>query len=111
MSKEYQQLKYKSFVMPKEVYYQAIWAIRDLDRMENRLEEIADDKANYYKEYSILSDRVENIYSAINDIPEPYKEKVIGSIERKKTDAPATRMWKYWKQRFLYTVAKNLRLF
>lgn len=111
MGNEYQQTRFKSFVMPKEVYYQALWAIRDLERMKNRLEEIAEDKENNYKEYSVLSDRVENIYNAFNDIPEPYKENVICSIERKQTDADTCRMWKYWKQRFLYDVAKNLKLF
>ena len=39
MSKEWQQTRYKHLVLPKEVYYQSVWAVRDLERMEARLAE------------------------------------------------------------------------
>ena len=41
--REWQQTKFKNLVMPDTVYYQSIWAVRDLYRMEEKLEEINQD--------------------------------------------------------------------
>ena len=35
--REWQQTKFKDLVLPDAVYYQSIWAVRDLYRMENQL--------------------------------------------------------------------------
>ena len=48
MSREWQQTRFKEFVMPDAVYYQSIWAVRDLQRMENRLHEIEHDTTRVY---------------------------------------------------------------
>lgn len=32
MSRQWQQTKYKNLVLPEAVYYQSIWAVRDLQR-------------------------------------------------------------------------------
>lgn len=40
MSREWQQTKYTEFLMPEAVYYQTLWAVRDLERMELRLREL-----------------------------------------------------------------------
>lgn len=112
MTREWQQTKYKSYVMPKEVYYQAIWAIRDLDRMENRLEELSFLDDDSCQEKLILSDRVENIYNAFDTVPNKYHECIMNDIEKKDMNIPDKgKMWKYWKQRFVYGVAKNLQMF
>ena len=36
--REWQQTKFKNLVLPDAVYYQSIWAVRDLYRMEEQLE-------------------------------------------------------------------------
>lgn len=35
--REWQQTRFKSICMPDAVYYQSIWAVRDLHRMEERV--------------------------------------------------------------------------
>ena len=38
--REWQQTRQREYVMPDAVYYQSIWAVRDLKRMEHRLDEL-----------------------------------------------------------------------
>ena len=40
MPREWQQKRYKQFVLPDAVYFQCVWAVRDLYRMEKRIEEL-----------------------------------------------------------------------
>lgn len=133
MSKEWQQTKYKNLVLPKEVYYQSVWAVRDLQRMEERLEELerADDLASsksvisdtsnhfvlrriteeHALERSVLKERIAGIHGALDIVPEEYRSFILSNlILRTSGKAYPTKMWKYWKQRFLYTVAKNLSI-
>lgn len=134
MSREWQQTKMKEYVMPDAVYYQSIWAVRDLERMENRIEELKsniDDKAtsslvkeNFAMEGNvgnpiadkamelvILEDRVSSIKKAIDIMPEGYRCYVLSNIIMKNSGASfPNKFWRLWKQKFLFTVAKNLSL-
>ena len=133
MSKEWQQTKYKHLVLPKEVYYQSVWAVRDLQRMEERLAElekaenllrgksiVSDRSSNFvlYRateenalERAVLKERVAAIHAALDTVPEEYRSFVLSNlIFRTSGKAYPTKMWKYWKQRFLYNVAKNLSM-
>ena len=134
MAREWQQTKQKEYVMPDAVYYQSLWAVRDLNRMEHRLEEINNDRGEREKSGSfvhepeqkgtlwqpteeqamervILEERIKAIHEALSIVPEIYRPYILSNIILKKSgsDFP-NKFWKIWKQRFLYYVAKNLSL-
>lgn len=133
MSREWQQTKYKAYVLPNAVYYQCIWAIRDLERMEKRMTELKEEEKSAIGasivsdrvsgfvlrrpteeialEKAILEERVSGIHSALETVPEDYRAFILSNIILKNSGkAFPNRMWKYWKQRFVYTVAKNLSI-
>ena len=129
MSREWQQTKYKEYVMPDAVYYQSVWAVRDLERMENRLAEleqeeiaggrsiVSDRTSNFvlYRpteekavERAVLRERIRGIHAALSMVPEEYRSFILSNLILKNTGkAFPNKLWRYWKQRFLYTVAKN----
>lgn len=133
MSREWQQTRFKEFVMPDAVYYQSIWAVRDLRRMENRIREIDRDVSPSY-DGSLVSDRcrdfsskrptekkamekillqtkIKAIQRALYQVPEAYRDCVLNNVAfRKESFSCNPKIWKIWKQRFLYNVAKNLSL-
>ncbi|MDD6154374.1 MAG: hypothetical protein PUB39_02305 [Eubacteriales bacterium] len=135
MTREWQQTRFKEFVMPDAVYYQSIWAVRDLNRMEEELggmdKDINDGKlssvslvkegnGNYdmsrpTEEQAVkkatLESRVNAINSALDTVPQYYRPYIIDNIVYKNSgkDFP-NRMWRVWKQRFLFNVAKNLSI-
>ena len=133
MAREWQQTRQKEYVMPYPVYYQCIWAVRDFDRMVKRLEQLKE--IRYKKSISIvkeskdsydvhsptedlaieiarLSERVNAITMALSIIPDAYKKYVLANIILKDDGKYyPDKMWRIWKQRFLYQVAKNLSLY
>ena len=98
MSREWQQTRFAEYVMPDAVYYQTIWAVRDLVRMESRLEELNEDRDLSVHSHSLVMDG-----GATTEISRPTEKYALEKVLPNK-------MWKYWKQRFLYGVAKNLQL-
>ena len=133
MTRDWQQTRYKKFVMPDAVFHQSIWAVRDLERMETRLKEldeedrlmrgksiVSDRGGNFVLhrsteemavERAILAERIAGIRSALNVVPEEYRSFILSNlILRTSGKAYPGKMWKYWKQRFLYAVAKNLTM-
>ena len=132
MSREWQQTKYKEYVMPDAVYYQSVWAVRDLERMENRLAEleqeeiaggrsiVSDRTSNFvlYRpteekavERAVLRERIRGIHAALSMVPVEYRSFILSNLILKNTGkAFPNKLWRYWKQRFLYTVAKNLSM-
>ena len=134
MSREWQQTKQREYVLPDAVYYQSLWAVRDFNRMEKRLAELRGEEQKAPKSRSIvrepdvlgtvwqpteenalekviLEERVSGIRNALSIVPEIYRQMVMDSITKKKPvrDFP-NNFWKIWKQRFLFTVAKNLSI-
>lgn len=132
MSREWQQMKYQAYVLPHAVYYQSIWAVRDLERMENRLKElntesnrggasiVSDSASNFVLrrpteelalEKAVLEERINGIRAALDTVPEFYRSFILSNIILKNSGkAFPSKLWKYWKQRFIYTVAKNLQM-
>ena len=117
--------------MPDAVYYQSIWAVRDLDRMEKRVRElkgnfsyetaVVSDVKNAYNiskptekdavELVVLEERVDAIRRALDIVPESYRKYIMSNIVLKNSGVTfPDRLWRIWKQRFLYHVAKNLSL-
>ena len=74
--REWQQTKFKDYVMPNAVYYQSIWAVRDLERMENRVAELNSQISSGKYGGSIVSDGQRN-YSQIRPTENRVVEKVI----------------------------------
>ncbi|MBQ1406853.1 MAG: hypothetical protein IIY88_01840 [Eubacterium sp.] len=135
MTREWQQTRNKDIVMPDAVYYQTLWAVRDLRRMEGRLailrQEIesgpvraagvvSEGKGNYAEkrptedmviEKTMLEARVKAIHDALQGIPIVYRGYILDNIilHRQHSSFP-NKIWKMWKQRFLFDVAKNLSL-
>lgn len=133
--KEYQQKRKKSFVLPEPVYRQALWAVKDLSRMKERLKEM-DEKKDQTQSYQItegkyqnnyrvsdrtgniatdlvaISTRISAIEEAFNCIPEMYRkgirEKLVYNIPYGDEAHPNT--WKKWQQVYLFYVAANLNL-
>lgn len=135
MAREWQQTKMTEYVLPDPVYYQCLWAIRDLERLENKLSELEEDikagvKGKAYvnegrRDYCDvkpteinaiekvnLERRINSIKKAFAGVPDSYKGYVMDSILNKVS--PKKRypdnIWKIWKQRFVYSVAVNLNL-
>ena len=137
MAREWQQTRLLEYVMPHAVYYQTIWAVRDLERMEDRLKELnreqhrqktnvstinepvrrynAKKKDSYVEsqamETLVLKERVDGIHSAMNEVPPKYRGTILNNIvQREEISIYEDKDWKMWKQRFLYSVAKNLSI-
>ncbi|MBO4235799.1 MAG: hypothetical protein J5928_05135 [Firmicutes bacterium] len=117
--------------MPNAVYYQSIWAVRDLERMEDRLRELSrsamqegdggilmEREAGYKEskverramEAAILSERVEGIRKALGEIPERYRNCILDNIVYNEPVKYPGKLWKLWKQKFLFGVAINLSI-
>ena len=43
MAREYQARKAKPFILPETVYRQALWAVKDVNRMKDELAKLSDD--------------------------------------------------------------------
>ena len=137
MSREWQQTRMLEYVMPNAVYYQTLWAVRDLERMESRLKELtrqrmkqkngsslANDPVQLYIRYrqnttvdnqametAILTERVDAIHRAMREVPPRYRGVVINNIVHKSAvDIYEDSEWKLWKQKFLFMVARNLSI-
>lgn len=133
--REWQQTKFKNLVMPDAVYYQSIWAVRDLYRMEDTIRLIEKDIAsgdlastsivsestNGYNvstptediviQKSSLERRVKAIREALETVPLAYRQFILDNIIRQKSyKCFPNKLWRIWKQRFLFNVAKNLSL-
>ena len=133
--REWQQTKFKNLVMPDTVYYESIWAVRDLYRMEEQLEVlkkeindgdmhttsiVSDVKAEYdarnptedkVLQKASLERRIKAINDAIESVPVAYRQFILDNIILQKSyKCFPNKFWRIWKQRFLYNVARNLIL-
>lgn len=134
MYREYQLKKMKNYVLPETVYRQALWAVKDLNRLREELNKAIENvdnihSPNFFNEsigtgfYSditakkadkliTLTNRIESIEAALFSIPEKYRE----GIKQKLVDGKSygdefhPNTWKKWQQVYIYNVAKNLGL-
>lgn len=111
MAREWQQKRQREYIMPDEVYYQTLWAVRDLGRMENQLLLMEEEGKYGTIENLSLQTRVNSIKQALQDVPDIYREPILRNIKLRYTGSEfPDMMYKIWKQRFLYNVAKNLSI-
>ncbi len=128
--REYQVKASNPFWLPKAVYYQALYAVRDYDRLSKEYQEIlfesapsADGQPRSTKignpterkaeRLVEVSDKLDAIERALEKLPEEYRKGVFDNV-RKGTVYPyiaGRATWVRQRRRFLYYVSKNLHLF
>lgn len=126
--KEYQSVKRKELVLPREVYYECVWIVRGMDRLERMVTDgIPEERANgviradrtsegnevweFAREEAFV--RLMAIRSALEVIPECYREGVLRSVMERGGRTPEgahENTWKRYKQVFLHELAKQLAL-
>ena len=135
---DYQQKKLKDYVLPQPVYRQALWAVKDLERLKLRLRELRADAyvlggydvslpsvsfgtgrvydatASKAVKIAHMSRRIEAIESAFLEVPERYREGIFARLTRDEPydeEAAHINSWRRWQQIVLYHVALNLQIF
>lgn len=128
--REYQVKTSNPFWLPKAVYYQALYAVRDYDRLSKEYQEILFESApsadgqprstkignpTEYKAQRLaeVSEKLDAIERALEKLPEEYRKGVFDNV-RKGAAYPyvaGRETWGRHRRRFLYHVAKNLHLF
>lgn len=124
-----------SYVLPEAVYRQALWAVKDLPRMKEKLqelEEVLDSMPQAYSgmphgsggrpaditalragEIAGLSVRIRAIEDSLMTLPEQYRDSILDKLAYgvPYPDYVHMNTWKKWQQVYLYQVAMSLRLY
>ena len=135
MYREYQVKKLKDYVLPEAVYRQALWAVKDLNRLKEQLNEEVENVDNihspdffnesvgkgFYSDLTgkkaekliTLTNRIEAIENALFSIPEKYRRGMIEKLANGGMfeDRFHPNTWKRWQQIYIYHVAKNLGIY
>lgn len=133
--REYQVKRLTSCKLPETVYRQALWAVKDLPRMKERLLELeemldcipsssvgeprsyggerTDQTARLAGQLAGLALRIERIEGSLMVIPPQYREGILGKLayEIPYSDQFHLNTWKRWQQVYLYQVAMELHLY
>ena len=132
---EYQQKKMKSFLLPETVYRQALWAVKDLPRMRQKMAELeesldslpqmemgmprssggrpSDMTAFRAGQIAALGMRIRVIEDCLKMVPEKYRDGILDKVAYgvPYSDVYHLNTWKKWQQFFLYQVAEGLQLY
>lgn len=128
--REYQPKKNNPFWLPKAVYYQAVYAVRDYDRIRDeynsilhastggsdgqpRSTKIGDPTEKKAERLESLFEKLSAIERALHLLPEEYRSGVFNNV-RYQSPYPyiaGVATWSRQRRRFLFLVAKNLHLF
>ena len=101
--KEYQYRIEGERCLPREVYYQCVWMIRDMERLEEIAMRVDD---------AIV--KLDCLRRALEEIPDYYRQGVISSVKIRGggfDDFAHINTWKKWKMRFMHAFATNLGLY
>ena len=129
MTKDYQQQKGNPYLLPKTVYHRTLWVIRDYERMKAERNEIlysysceqdglphgsdvgTPTEAKALKLEQISRD-MEAVEQALLQVDEDMRSGIMNSIcyQVPYPYYPSTSTWVRRKRKFVYDVAKNLRL-
>ena len=116
----------KKYRIPKAVYYQCIWIIKDIDRLR-RLEAAGnyghteDEFVFFVDDEEIIRDsgvltqarfKLDCVRDALALVPEEYRQKTLDSIiySIPFDDMAHENTWRKWRQFFIRELAKNLLL-
>ena len=119
----------QGFDLPKEVYMQTLWFIRDYPRMKEEYEslmgrahpmdgqprgtDVGDPTGQTAVKCAELSDKIKAIELALGIIPEEYRQHIFESVVYR-TPYPAfaaLNTWKNYRRRFIYFVAKIMEFY
>lgn len=113
--KEYQYQNEGKQRLPKEVYYQCIWMIRDMERLKEIIngsgEQILNDKDMQKLEDALI--KFDCLLRALEEVPDYYREGIIESVRNRGGgygDFAHENTWKKWKSKFMCAFATNLGL-
>ena len=114
--------------LPREVYYQCIWIIKDMERLEKltmrlKSSEMFDsDEIVFYMDdmdtvqpvnvLEAAAEKMRCIKAALDTIPEEYRQPILDNIIHMTAcgDGACLNTWKKWKQKFIFELARNLNL-
>lgn len=119
----------KTYSLPKAVYYQALYAVRDYDRLRAEYDDIlhasaappdglphgsgsGQPVADKALRLNAISTKLTAIERALSGIPPEYRRGVLDNV-RYGAPYPYTASyptWSRWRRRFLWLAAKYLRL-
>lgn len=132
--KDYQLKSIKSCRLPETVYRQALWAVKDLPRMKEKLMEleemadcvpsaymdiprksagtVSDQTARLAGQMAHLSLRIQLIEGSLEAVPVLYRDGILGKLAYgiPYSDRFHSNTWKRWQQVYLYQVAVSLQL-
>ena len=116
-------------VLPRPVYQECVWIVKDKARLEEIVGKQTDMSNIAEGDYVLFEDnslrplpqevidnaafRLRCIQAAIEDVPEEYREGVIDCIVSNGSyrDEAHENTWKRWKHRFIYSLAVRLALY
>ena len=133
--KDYQLKSIKSCKLPEAVYRQALWAVKDLPRMKEKLMEleemldclpsayvdtprkssgtVSDQTAQMASRMANLAFRIQMIEGSLQAVPAVYRDGILGKLAYgiPYSDCFHANTWKRWQQVYLYQVAMELHLY
>ena len=133
--KDYQLKSIKSCKLPEAVYRQALWAVKDLPRMKEKLMEleemldglpsayvdtprkssgtVSDQTAQLASRMANLAFRIQMIEGSLQAVPAVYRDGILGKLAYgiPYSDCFHANTWKRWQQVYLYQVAMELHLY
>ena len=133
--KDYQLKSIKSCKLPEAVYRQALWAVKYLPRMKEKLMEleemldclpsayvdtprkssgtVSDQTAQLASRMANLAFRIQMIEGSLQAVPAVYRDGILGKLAYgiPYSDCFHANTWKRWQQVYLYQVAMELHLY
>ena len=127
--RHYQKKRNNPYILPHNLYMSVLYIIRDYERLKSEREYIltasplppdgqprgmsisnpTEDKA---MKLIAVSSQIDVVDKALRTVPKEYRKGVMDNILYESwypIDA-GVRTYQYWKQRFIYYVAKNMKL-
>jgi hypothetical protein len=128
--RDYQPKKNNPYLLPRNLYMQTVYMIRDYDRLKDEYREIfdespplLDDNTAVMKSRNITSltekkairlatasEKISAVDKALKQVPKEYHDGVFSNVKYGgwfPNDA-AVSTYRYWKQRFIYHTAQNM---
>lgn len=119
----------KGYELPKEVYMQTLWFIRDYPRMKEEYDsligrshpmdgqprgtDVGDPTGQIAVKAAELSGKINAIEKALSSIPKEYRQSVFENVVYRIPYKPVAsrNTWVTYRRRFVYFVAVNMQFF
>ena len=116
----------KRSTVPKAVYHQCIWVIKDIDRLRrleaaSKIEGVDGEPVFFVDEDEMIRDaavlneavrKLDCIREALEEIPPEYRQHTLDNIMYNipLSDMAHENTWRRWRATFIKALAKNLKL-